>query len=342
MSLKVVAADGTTQTSDVIEAIDWAIANRRELNLRIVNLAYATTEFAGQAVDPLEAAVARAAHAGMVVVVAAGNHGSDGPLPVPRRRRSPWSSARPRPTAPWPTSPTAVTSPAVPTCSRPGRSIVSVVAAGSTPMVENPMSVVDGTFIKATGTSQASAVVSGAAALLLDADSRLNPLAVRQILTASLAAPTATNGLNSPARMGLGQWSGTEWSGTEWSGTEWSGHGVVRHGVVRHGVVRHGVVRHGVVRHGVVRHGVVRHGVVRHGVVRHRVVRHGVVRHGVVRHGVVRRGVVRRRSGPARSGPARSGPARSGPARSGPESSGAEFGRKTSGRPALSLKYYEA
>ena len=230
VNLKVVAADGTTQTSDVIEAIDWAIANRRELNLRIINLAYATTEFEGQAFDPLEAAVAHAAQAGMVVVVAAGNHGGDGPLASPAS--SPFAivvgaTEADGTLADFSDRGTAARHPDV---LAPGRSIVSVVAAGSAPMVDHPESVVDGRFIKATGTSQASAVVSGAAALVLQGSPQLSPRDVRDVLASSMA-PSTQLGSSSTfvgLEVGFGRWSGrwlegSGWSGSGWSGSGWSG-----------------------------------------------------------------------------------------------------------------------
>ena len=80
-------------TSDVIEAIDWAIANRARYRLRVINLSLGHPVFEPAADDPLCQAVARAAAAGLVVVAAAGNLGklADG-TPVVAGIESPGNS----------------------------------------------------------------------------------------------------------------------------------------------------------------------------------------------------------------------------------------------------------
>ncbi len=240
VSLKVVASDGTTDPRNVVEAVDWAVAHRVELNIRVLNLAYTTNQFAGWRVDPLEQAATRARNAGIVVVVAAGNDGGESPL------RSPASSA-----ATLVVGAVEADGTVAPFSSRgdaarrvdvmaPGRSIVSVVPRGSAPLREHPESVLEGVLIKATGTSQAAAVVSGAAALVVQAHPWMNPDEIRTALTAS--APTTLDlsaaKLDSPAvsLAGAGEtaeWHGQEWHGQEWHGQEW--HGQEWHGQEWHG-----------------------------------------------------------------------------------------------------------
>ena len=75
VNLKVLGADGSGTTADVIEAIDWAIANRRAYNIRIINLSLGHPVFESYLDDPLCQAAQRAADAGILVVAAAGNFG---------------------------------------------------------------------------------------------------------------------------------------------------------------------------------------------------------------------------------------------------------------------------
>ncbi len=75
ISLRALGADGSGDTSDVIAAIDWAIENRAQYGIRIINLSLSRPVFESYRTDPLCQAAKRAVDAGMVVVAAAGNHG---------------------------------------------------------------------------------------------------------------------------------------------------------------------------------------------------------------------------------------------------------------------------
>ena len=66
-------ADGSGYTSNVIEAIDWAIDNRRAWNIRVVNISLGHPIVESEQDDPLCQAVQRATDAGILVTVAAGN-----------------------------------------------------------------------------------------------------------------------------------------------------------------------------------------------------------------------------------------------------------------------------
>src|SRR5690606_6349806 len=81
VNLKVAGEGGATDPMAVIAAIDWAVANRRQLQLGVILLAFGADQFESGR-DPLAAAVARAWKAGLVVVTSAGNSG-DAPLPTP-------------------------------------------------------------------------------------------------------------------------------------------------------------------------------------------------------------------------------------------------------------------
>jgi serine protease AprX len=67
----------------------------------------------------------------------------------------------------------------------PGTTIVATRDAGSTIDALHPDAVVDGEYLKGTGTSQAGAIVSGVAALLYQANPSLRPSAVKSVLMGS-------------------------------------------------------------------------------------------------------------------------------------------------------------
>ncbi len=77
VSLKVATADGGTDVSQVIAAIDWVVQHRNDngLNIRVLNISYGTNSQNWFGVDPLAYAVEQAWDAGIVVVAAAGNSG---------------------------------------------------------------------------------------------------------------------------------------------------------------------------------------------------------------------------------------------------------------------------
>jgi subtilisin family serine protease len=75
INLRVLGADGSGSTSDVMAAIDWAIEARHRYNIRVLNLSLGHPVLEPYADDPLGDAVARATAAGILVVCAAGNDG---------------------------------------------------------------------------------------------------------------------------------------------------------------------------------------------------------------------------------------------------------------------------
>jgi serine protease AprX len=75
VGVKVLAADGTGNISNVIAALDWCIANRAAYNIRVINLSLGGGVFESYQTDPLCLAAERAVAAGIVVVTSAGNWG---------------------------------------------------------------------------------------------------------------------------------------------------------------------------------------------------------------------------------------------------------------------------
>jgi serine protease AprX len=77
VSLKVGDADGGVDVTQVIAGIDWVVQHAHDsgLNIRVINLAYGTNSTQSYDVDPLAFAVEQAWKAGIVVVTPAGNTG---------------------------------------------------------------------------------------------------------------------------------------------------------------------------------------------------------------------------------------------------------------------------
>jgi serine protease AprX len=77
LSLRVLDKKGAGKTSDVITALQFAVANRARFGIRIINLSLGHPIFESATTDPLVQAVEAAVRAGIVVVVAAGNRGTN-------------------------------------------------------------------------------------------------------------------------------------------------------------------------------------------------------------------------------------------------------------------------
>ncbi|RSM74309.1 peptidase S8 and S53 subtilisin kexin sedolisin [Actinoplanes sp. ATCC 53533] len=201
VNLRVAAADGAVDVSQVIAAIDWAITHRNDadLNIRVINLSFGTDSLQDPRFDPLSYAVEAAWRAGIVVVVSVGN---DGPTAtrVGNPALNPYVIAVGGSDLSGTLARSDDTIGAFSTRGNatrhadlvaPGRSIVSLRDPGSFVDVTYPGGLVTdatGRYFKGSGTSQAAAVVSGAAALLLQQRPTLTPDQVKKLLT-STAVP---------------------------------------------------------------------------------------------------------------------------------------------------------
>jgi serine protease AprX len=192
VSLKLADAYGATDVSQVIAGIDWVVQNknRNGLNVRVLNLSFGTDGVQDYQLDPLTYAVEQAWHAGIVVVVAAGNGGygtpqlnnpaydpyviavggadSRGTYDVQDDVVPAWSS-----TGDGARDPDVVA---------PGASIVSLRSPGSYLDESYPNARQGERFFRGSGTSQAAAVVSGAAALLIQQRPGATPDQIKALL----------------------------------------------------------------------------------------------------------------------------------------------------------------
>jgi serine protease AprX len=198
ISLKVATADGATDVSQVIAAIDWVVAHRSDpgLNIRVLNLSFGTDSVQSAALDPLSFAVEQAWNRGIVVVVAAGNDGfaaSRLTMPAANAKVIAVGAADPMGTdyryddtvASFTNRGNAERHPDVLAA---GRSIASLRAPGSYIDRTYPGARLSTTvdpeqrFIRGSGTSQAAAVVSGAVALMLQQRPGLTPDQVKKLM----------------------------------------------------------------------------------------------------------------------------------------------------------------
>jgi len=75
VGLRVLDGLGAGKTSNVINALAFATANKAALGIDVINLSLGHPIYESAATDPLVQAVEAAVHAGIVVVVSAGNYG---------------------------------------------------------------------------------------------------------------------------------------------------------------------------------------------------------------------------------------------------------------------------
>jgi serine protease AprX len=81
VSIRTANANGESRMSDVISAVDWIKQNAKQYGIRVANFSLAGSSETSFRVDPLDKAVEALWFDGIVVVAAAGNHGSEsGPV----------------------------------------------------------------------------------------------------------------------------------------------------------------------------------------------------------------------------------------------------------------------
>jgi serine protease AprX len=205
--LKVLDGNGRGRISDVIAAIDYAVAHQSELNIRVLNMSIGAGVYESYNTDMLTQAARSAVEAGIVVVAAAGNHGrSDdgveqhGAISAPGN--APWvitvgasshmgttSRADDTIAAFSSRGPTAYDFAAKPDLVAPGVGIESLSSPGSTLYERWNDYLLPGSpgapympYLSLSGTSQAAPVVAGTVALMLQANPSLTPNAVKAIL----------------------------------------------------------------------------------------------------------------------------------------------------------------
>jgi serine protease AprX len=181
VSIKISDDDGGATTLDAIYGIQFAVDHADALGIRVINLSLASSVAEAPASDPLDAAVESAWLKGLVVVAAAGNDGSAAKSVSYAPGNDPYvltvgatddkgtSDDGDDDVASWSSHGKTQTGTAKPDVLAPGSHIVSTLAPGSDFASLCADCVVDRYYFQAGGTSMATAVVSGAVALVLQA-----------------------------------------------------------------------------------------------------------------------------------------------------------------------------
>jgi serine protease AprX len=206
ISIKVAGADGLTSLGQVLFAFDWVNRKRTDpgFNVRVLNISLGV-ENSDYRRHVLAWAAERMWREGVVVVAAAGNNGESGHggLDLP--------AADPYVVAVAATDPLGTPDPAddrvaeyssrdgrrPPDVAAPGSRIVSLRVPGSTLDTEFPAARVGDGFFRGSGTSQAAAITSGLAAVLIAQRPELTPDQVKALLRAGavdLADPVQADG----------------------------------------------------------------------------------------------------------------------------------------------------
>ena len=89
LSVKVAGADGAADVSTVLAGLQWVVSFKDRYDIRVVNLSLGTDSTQSWEDDPLNYAVQRAWHAGIVVVVASANTGP-APGTIAKPGDDPW------------------------------------------------------------------------------------------------------------------------------------------------------------------------------------------------------------------------------------------------------------
>jgi serine protease AprX len=185
---------GQTYVSDVIDGIEWVIANRATHNIRVLNLSLLSSVAESATTSYLAAAVERAWFNGILVVVAAGNLGPDTAQYAPANdpfvvtvgaSDDKGSTTRSDDgMAPWSSHGTTQDGYAKPDVVAPGRYVRSTLAStGGVLGTLFPERVAAPGYLWMSGTSAAAPMVAGAAALAFEKHPEWTNDAVKWLLT---------------------------------------------------------------------------------------------------------------------------------------------------------------
>jgi serine protease AprX len=228
VNVRVLGNNGSGWTSDVIRGIEWTIENRDLYDIGIINLSLGHPVVEPSLTDPLCIAVKKAADAGIVVIVSAGNAGkaADG-APIMGGITSPGNSPYAITVGAINTRATVSRSDDVmatyssrgptryefavkPDVAAPGNKIISIEAPGSNLVKNNPQLHIAGKYsngyMSLNGTSMSAAMVSGGSALLMQANRSITPEQLK------MALQTGSTFMKDGGLMGAGAGSVNFWA----------------------------------------------------------------------------------------------------------------------------------
>jgi serine protease AprX len=193
INIKVGATNGAVDVSQIIVAINWVAQYQHDngLNIRVLNLSLGTTSDQPYTLDPLAYAAERAWQSGLVVVAAAGN-GGNSLNRVSNPASDPYVIAVGADDTTGGLNLASHFTPSYavyqdgsrfPDLVAPANHIQGLRVPGSFIDVNYPGGRINPRYFRGSGTSQAAALTSGAAALILQSNPRLTPDQVKSLLT---------------------------------------------------------------------------------------------------------------------------------------------------------------
>ncbi|MFN8439665.1 MAG: S8 family peptidase [Caldilineaceae bacterium] len=274
VDVKVTNDQGSGTTADVVEGIQWIYDNKNTYNIRVANLSLNSTIAESYNTSPLDAALEILWFNGVTVIVSAGNNGTTNGGVLYPPANDPFvitvGAVDDKGT-------TTVTDDVIPTFSAygitsdgfakpdlvaPGSNIISLLASDDSNLaVNHPANVVSGPYgsyyFRMSGTSMASAVASGAVALLIQDEPGLTPDQIKYRLRATanknwtaysnqkagagtLDIYAAVNGTSTqssntglqasqllssggtPINWGSVNWNSVNWNSVNWNSVNWN------------------------------------------------------------------------------------------------------------------------
>lgn len=203
-----------TTVAEAIKALQWCVENKDEMGLKVVNMSLGEVARRGYRFDPWAQAVEKATEAGLVVVVAAGNEGPNaGSVSTPGIHPSAITvgaydtkgTPEPEDDTVWRKSSQGPTIDGLkkPDVLAPGVAIFGPLAPGST-LDEPALPHRGDDYFAISGTSQATPMIAGLAAILLEANPDLTTEQLRSILKQSSQPAPVHPALGQPAADGAG------------------------------------------------------------------------------------------------------------------------------------------
>ena len=208
VAIKVAGYDGSTDVSNLLAGIQWAVSFRDTYGIDVLNLSLGTNSSQDYRLSPLNFAVERAWNSGIAVVVSAGNTGpgertvmkpGDDPFVITVGASSDMGTSTITDdvvagfSGRGPTRSNGINKPDIVS---PGVHTISLRAPGSAVDSKYPNSVVDEMYFRGSGTSMSTATVSGVVAQMLQANPSLGPNQVKKRLTHTARSISASGANN--------------------------------------------------------------------------------------------------------------------------------------------------
>ncbi len=195
VSIKASDETGTATVLNVIYGLQFAVDHQSDYNIRVVNLSLDEATPQSYKIDPLDAAAESAWMHGLVVVTAAGNRGAASDAVQYAPANDPYvitvgavdengtAATGDDAIASWSSRGTTQDGLQKPDVYAPGAHIVSVLAPNSAFAGLCPTCIVQGSYIRTSGTSMAAPMISGVVADLLQSHPNWTPNQVKGALT---------------------------------------------------------------------------------------------------------------------------------------------------------------